>query len=1078
MPTISWNDASFETEDPSGVATGNFVAINARMILGYNQINDNSICSLGSCCPAEGAVAMWWFGIPALPQGCFTMSPNMFWNFPHEFLNDGTLNPQWNGCPGPGGWTGYNTCGPSGIDSVTPGTGTDPCLCDLGEFYTALPNIDFSQTGPGVQWLVVSNTNGTGQLDACLEILKIVENQNDWDNTSITCPSAFMEGDYWTTHIAGYTINHGLLALMAMNNEPSNIVETNCTTCVANLYGCLDQNAINTYWDCYNVHIPTTYGVNPNLDSGCCIYPGCPDSSALNYDPVNPDGCGTWANGSWTSGGITDTSCCMYPGCKDGISTPCDNMTPLPNGDPGPIGCVANHTLDCNDNPVIPATGGILTNPAFSSCFTNESPPSPNNDCYYVGCTDTTATNHTPGANGCLYPILDGTQCCEYEGCMDQTATNYGESCHDPMVIYSAAQLTAPCVPDNCIDPPVVGCMDDGCCVDGVFDLVDLTPTTECPNGLHLCPTQGGGPSFSSNIPNGCIPGSPVHPCSNCGYDPLAEEQGQPYESFCACEGVYCNIQHNPPTFNASGVQTGGCIPGTDCCIDIDTSILAPGPYVWSDPGVFGPCLNGTAYPCTGPGSAMEECDEICVPEYLEDCAVFMNDRQGNVYSYGPPTTAPNNLAFLFHDDQFDENILPGTESLWSLGLGHQSGTGSWDIANALIPGSSPEENLIWLYSCRVVDIDQASGTYGQVMLETAGQNVGLPIGIIREYRVAIDPFTIDPGGNNEPAGTINPTYVRDIDITNVCQTFGRTEWDGSANTFKTIGNALVAKDDTTLISVSDTVLEIDISSPTASAQVLFMLPNPTFPTILTPQPTGADTTQAVATGDVIVDVSTGNLTITYYYPPNVTDALVGKFSLGAGIGNQMGDSLGNPTAWYEIAANDTGVNAIFGLFKWDALWYAVQSTGTGGLVYDFDNTTLIANPIPIGTVTTQPLAATGGFMNDIVGASQKDGCTPDDDQCCCDTPGAINYDPACTNPDPILCPCFFAPEPRMGCLPRLTKEEFLMNVVQKPETYSDIFIERGKVSVFERPQRLAQVSTIGELELHGYGYYNILIQE
>ena len=33
-------------------------------------------------------------------------------------------------------------------------------------------------------------------------------------------------------------------------------------------------------------------------------------------------------------------------------------------------------------------------------------------------------------------------------------------------------------------------------------------------------------------------------------------------------------------------------------------------------------------------------------------------------------------------------------------------------------------------------------------------------------------------------------------------------------------------------------------------------------------------------------------------------------------------------------------------------------------------------------------------------------------------------------------------------------------------------------VKPFERPQRLAQVSTIGELELHGYGYYNILIQE
>ena len=1078
MPIATWADSSFETEDPTGTPTGNFVAVCGRMIKGYNQINDPAICGLGQCCPVEGDVSMWWVGMPAIPQGCFILSPNLFWNQPHEFLNDGTLNPQWNGCPGPGPGTGYNTCGASGADTVTPGTGTLPCLCALGEYYTALPNIDFTQTGPGVQWMVVS----TGQIDACVEILKIVDNQNDWDNGTITCPSAFMDYTWATTYVAGTTIAHDQLMIMAAAGDPTNVVETNCMSCVENLYGCLDQNAINTYWDCFGVHIPTVYNQNPNMDSGCCVYPGCPDSSALNYDPANPDGCGTWANGSWTSGGITDTSCCMYPGCKDGISTPCDIITPLPNGDPGPIGCVANHTLDCNDNPVIPATGGILTNPAFSSCFTNESPPSPNNDCYYVGCTDTTATNHTPGANGCLYPILDGTQCCEYEGCMDQTATNYGESCHDPMVIYSAAQLTAPCVPDNCIDPPVVGCMDDGCCVDGVFDLVDLTPTTECPNGLHLCPTQGGGPSFSSNIPNGCIPGSPVHPCSNCGYDPLAEEQGQPYESFCACEGVYCNIQHNPPTFNASGVQTGGCIPGTDCCIDINTSILAPGPYVWSDPGVFGPCLNGTAYPCTGPGSAMEECDEICVPEYLEDCAVFMNDRQGNVYSYGPPTTAPNNLAFLFHDDQFNENTLPGGQSLWTNpfgpNLGMQSGTGSWDIANALIPGTTPEENFIWLYSCRVVDIDQGSATYGQILEQPP--NSGIPKGIIREYRVAIDPpagFTIDLGGANEPAGTINPTYVRDIDITNVCQTHGRDAPNMWGGTFKTIGNALVAKDDTTLISVSDRALEIDISTNTGVAQELFMLPNPTWPTILNPQPTGADTTQAVATGDVIVDVSTGNLTITYYYPPNVTDALVGKFSLGAGLGNQMGDSLGNPTAWYEIAANDTGVASVFGLFKWDALWYATQWTTTGAKVYDFDNSTLTANPVPIGTVTTLPVDA-GAFYNGILGASQKDGCTPDDDQCCCDTPGAINYDPACTNPDPILCPCFFAPEPRMGCLPRLTKEEFLMNVVQKPETYSDIFIERGKVSVFERPQRLAQVSTIGELELHGYGYYNILIQE
>ena len=66
-------------------------------------------------------------------------------------------------------------------------------------------------------------------------------------------------------------------------------------------------------------------------------------------------------------------------------------------------------------------------------------------------------------------------------------------------------------------------------------------------------------------------------------------------------------------------------------------------------------------------------------------------------------------------------------------------------------------------------------------------------------------------------------------------------------------------------------------------------------------------------------------------------------------------------------------------------------------------------------------------------------------------------------------------PPPTGKCMPRLTKEEFLMNVSQKPEIRSDVFIERGKTSPFERTQRLAQTPTIGELELHGYGYYKII---
>ena len=93
----------------------------------------------------------------------------------------------------------------------------------------------------------------------------------------------------------------------------------------------------------------------------------------------------------------------------------------------------------------------------------------------------------------------------------------------------------------------------------------------------------------------------------------------------------------------------------------------------------------------------------------------------------------------------------------------------------------------------------------------------------------------------------------------------------------------------------------------------------------------------------------------------------------------------------------------------------------------------------------------------------------------------ALNYSPsadyACPDTDndgkPDCC-TYPAPVPVAECLPKLTKEEFLMNVSQKPETRSDVFIERGKTSVFERTQRLAQTPTIGELELHGYGYYKI----
>ena len=60
------------------------------------------------------------------------------------------------------------------------------------------------------------------------------------------------------------------------------------------------------------------------------------------------------------------------------------------------------------------------------------------------------------------------------------------------------------------------------------------------------------------------------------------------------------------------------------------------------------------------------------------------------------------------------------------------------------------------------------------------------------------------------------------------------------------------------------------------------------------------------------------------------------------------------------------------------------------------------------------------------------------------------------------------------GCIQPLTKLEVLMNVCQRPEVRSNIFIERGKITVFEKQQRLGQINSIGDLELNGYGYYKV----
>ena len=56
-----------------------------------------------------------------------------------------------------------------------------------------------------------------------------------------------------------------------------------------------------------------------------------------------------------------------------------------------------------------------------------------------------------------------------------------------------------------------------------------------------------------------------------------------------------------------------------------------------------------------------------------------------------------------------------------------------------------------------------------------------------------------------------------------------------------------------------------------------------------------------------------------------------------------------------------------------------------------------------------------------------------------------------------------------------ITKEEVLLRVVDQPQIQTDVFIERGKNSAYERIQRLGEVDNLGDLINYGYGFFNVV---
>lgn len=55
-----------------------------------------------------------------------------------------------------------------------------------------------------------------------------------------------------------------------------------------------------------------------------------------------------------------------------------------------------------------------------------------------------------------------------------------------------------------------------------------------------------------------------------------------------------------------------------------------------------------------------------------------------------------------------------------------------------------------------------------------------------------------------------------------------------------------------------------------------------------------------------------------------------------------------------------------------------------------------------------------------------------------------------------------------------LTKEEYLFGIISRPEVESDVFIDRGTISVMDYHLKLSEIKNIGQLTRYGNGFYKI----
>lgn len=56
-----------------------------------------------------------------------------------------------------------------------------------------------------------------------------------------------------------------------------------------------------------------------------------------------------------------------------------------------------------------------------------------------------------------------------------------------------------------------------------------------------------------------------------------------------------------------------------------------------------------------------------------------------------------------------------------------------------------------------------------------------------------------------------------------------------------------------------------------------------------------------------------------------------------------------------------------------------------------------------------------------------------------------------------------------------ITKDEVLLKVIDQPQIQTNVFVERGKNSAYERVLRLGEVDNLGDMINYGYGFFNVV---